>query len=150
MDCDNRPCDKMTMVRVKKKPRPLGRTYISERRAEAGMTQEEFVEKIDVSRSMLSKIETGSAQYTQRTLETIAEVLGCTPAELLTPPTKPTRLADESQVKAMLRTIEGLPEDAVNPLWRMIKGFIEDAASPGQSDRRDRFEPAIPHHEELP
>ena len=114
------------------------------------MTQEQLAEKVDIARSTLSKIETGESPYTQRTLEAMAEVLRCRPADLLTPEVRPVKLTGEMQVKDMLKRIEGLPEDAIHPLWRMIRGFLEDAGSQEQTDPRDQSEPANRRRVELP
>ncbi|WP_342586165.1 hypothetical protein [Mesorhizobium hungaricum] len=43
----------------------------------------------------------------------------------------PPKISGERAVKDLLRTIENLPEAAVNPLWRLISGYLEDA---GQSE----------------
>jgi transcriptional regulator with XRE-family HTH domain len=150
MECAKWLCDNLNMAPVKKDLRPLGRTFIAERREAAGVTQEQLAEMIDLSRSGLSKIETGSAPYTQRTLEAIAEALRCRPIDLLTLDDSPKKLVGEKQVKDMLKTIGGLPEDAIHPLWRMIRGFLEDAELQEQTGPRDQPEPANRRHATLP
>jgi transcriptional regulator with XRE-family HTH domain len=48
-----------------------------------GLTQEQLAEMIGYDRTVVSKIERGSVQYTQGFLEKAAEILQCTPGELI-------------------------------------------------------------------
>lgn len=138
------------MAPVKKDMLPLGRTFIAHWRTNAGMSQEELAEKINMSRSTLSKIETSDSPYTQRTLEAIATALACRPADLLEDPAESRKASGEAQIKDLLRRIHGLPEEAIHPLWRVIAGFLEDAEQSEQSQPPAQSEFATPRREALP
>lgn len=71
------------MAPVKKDYPPLQKTFFAEWRESHGLTQEEAADKINISRSTLSKIETGDSIYTQRTLEEAARAYKCQPSDLL-------------------------------------------------------------------
>lgn len=71
------------MAPVTKPKRPLRQTFLREWREHAGLDQEEAATELDISRTLLSKIENARSPYSQRILERAAEVYGCTPAELL-------------------------------------------------------------------
>lgn len=62
------------------------RHYIREWRERMGLTQEQLAGRTDMSVPAISKIETGSRDYRQSTLEQFAQALGCNPADLLRPP----------------------------------------------------------------
>lgn len=138
------------MAPVKKEMLPLGKTFIAHWRTNAGMSQEELAEKINMSRSTLSKIETSDSPYTQRTLEAIAQALDCRPADLLQRPRGQAFVSGEVQVKDLLRKIEGLPEEAIHTLWRVISGFLEDAGRSVETPPPAQSEPATRRREPLP
>ncbi|WP_332690043.1 helix-turn-helix domain-containing protein [Devosia sp.] len=57
--------------------------YIKEWRHFRGYTQEQFAERVGVTKSYVSKIEGGKRRYDQPFLEAAAEVLRCQPADLI-------------------------------------------------------------------
>lgn len=83
MDARAARCENVKMAPVKKELRPLKRTFLKEWRDHAGMDQETAAARIDISRTLLSKIETAKSPYSQRIMEAAAEIYGCTPAQLI-------------------------------------------------------------------
>lgn len=71
------------MAPVKKTLRPLGTHFLKEWREHFNLGQEELAERINLSRTTISKIETKDSPYSQRILEAAAEVYKCSPAQLL-------------------------------------------------------------------
>jgi transcriptional regulator with XRE-family HTH domain len=65
--------------------RAVGRR-IAEIRREAGLTQAQVAEQLDVSTRAYAYIESGRENLTLRTMLTIANVLGATVPDLLVPP----------------------------------------------------------------
>ncbi len=61
----------------------MGHTYIKAWRKYRGLTQEQLADKIDMSNSNLSRIESGAVRYTSDSLELIASALGVGVADLL-------------------------------------------------------------------
>lgn len=59
------------------------RHFIREWRKHRGLTQEQLAERIGITKSYLSKIESGKKRYDQPFLEAAAEVLQCEPADLI-------------------------------------------------------------------
>lgn len=57
--------------------------FIREWRKHRGLTQEQFGERVGLERSYISMIETGRRRYDQPFLEAAAEVLRCSPADLI-------------------------------------------------------------------
>ena len=57
--------------------------YIKEWRKHRGLTQDQFAERIGVTKSYVSKIESGKRRYDQPFLEAAAEVLQGAPADLI-------------------------------------------------------------------
>lgn len=70
-------------------PHPLGmlkrrrRTFIKHWRVHRGLTQEALADRVGMSPGNLSLIERGLQNYTQETLEALADALQCEPADLL-------------------------------------------------------------------
>lgn len=65
------------------KPEPQARHFIRQWRKHRGLTQERLAERIDMSMSSISQLENGKQNYTQATLEAIADALQCSPGDLL-------------------------------------------------------------------
>jgi DNA-binding Xre family transcriptional regulator len=64
--------------------KPLGLPLLSKwRKYRDGMTQEELAERAGVTHGLISQLETGKTRYGQETLEALAEVLNCKPADIL-------------------------------------------------------------------
>src|SRR5271166_3357427 len=59
------------------------KTFIREWRSFRHLTQEQLAERVNMSPGNLSLIERGLQNYTQDTLESLAEALQCDPADLL-------------------------------------------------------------------
>lgn len=59
------------------------RHFIKEWRKKRGLTQVQVAERIGIARSYLSQIESGLRRYDQPFLEAAAEVLRCSPADLI-------------------------------------------------------------------
>lgn len=57
--------------------------YIREWRKYRGLTQEQLAERIGITKSYVTKIETGARRYDQPFLEAAAEVLRVAPADLI-------------------------------------------------------------------
>lgn len=57
--------------------------FIREWRKHCNLTQDELAERVGVSRSLLSKNETGARVIHIKTLEKMAQVFGCMPYEIL-------------------------------------------------------------------
>jgi transcriptional regulator with XRE-family HTH domain len=101
--------------------------YIKERRKKLNMSQERLAERVGVSTATISNLETGRNGFTDKTLATIADALACDPIDLLRPMKSQDKVAGEKAVKELLRSIDGLPADAINAVWRLISGYVEDA-----------------------
>lgn len=63
--------------------RQLRRHYLKEWREARELTQEQAAERLGISRSQLSRIETMQSPYSQGLLEAAAEAYTCTVADLL-------------------------------------------------------------------
>lgn len=73
------------MSKVKPRFKTQGpRHKIKEWRIYRDLTQEQLAERIGVTHGTISQLETGRINYTQPTLEALAEELRCTPGELVT------------------------------------------------------------------
>jgi transcriptional regulator with XRE-family HTH domain len=59
------------------------RHFIKEWRVHKRLTQEQFAERVGISRAYLSKIESGKRRYDQPFLEAAADILSCEPADLI-------------------------------------------------------------------
>lgn len=59
------------------------RTYIKQWRKHRGLSQEQLADRINMTAGNLSMIERGLTNYTQETLERMADALNCEPADLL-------------------------------------------------------------------
>jgi transcriptional regulator with XRE-family HTH domain len=55
------------------------------RRHEKGLSQEELADLADINRTYISKLETSSSWAGLEIIGKLSKILGCTPAELLTP-----------------------------------------------------------------
>lgn len=101
--------------------------FIKARRKKLNISQETLAERVGVSTATISNLETGRNGFSDKTLAALADALRCRPADLMLPPGSEDKVSGEHAVKALLRTIEGLPEEAINPVWRLISGYVEDA-----------------------
>lgn len=111
------------MAPTKKPKHRLDATYLASWREHLGLTQDEAAEKIGVSRSLLSKMETADSPYTQRTLEAAARAYGCAPFELLA--RDPADTAGRGQ---LIHLLCELPQSQ----YDYIRGALEAAVSLGR------------------
>ena len=58
-------------------------TFIKQWRAYRGLTQQVMADRLGTTKQSVSRIEAGQQTYTQESLEGIADILRCTPADLL-------------------------------------------------------------------
>jgi transcriptional regulator with XRE-family HTH domain len=105
------------MAPVPKPKRRLSRTHLREWREYRGLTQEQAAERLNVSRTLLSKIENAKSPYTQGFMEAAAEAYGCEVADLIMrDPRSPVWSifdtlralppADQQQVEAIVKTFK--------------------------------------------
>lgn len=89
------------------------RHYIREWRKYRGLTQEQLAERIGVTHGALSQLERGIINYTQPTLEILAEALSCEPADLI--------MRDpSSEVWTIYDTLKSLPERDLKQITAII------------------------------
>ncbi|MFF0139754.1 helix-turn-helix transcriptional regulator [Streptomyces sp. NPDC005227] len=74
---------------------PVDPQRLTRRRVEAGLRQNELAQKVGVSKQLVSAVSLGQANFSPETLKKVAEVLGCTIADLLP--------EDDAQFAAMSR-----------------------------------------------
>jgi transcriptional regulator with XRE-family HTH domain len=122
------------MAPVKKDLAKLGRTYIAEWRESRGLTQEALAERISMSRSTLSKIETSDSPYTQRTLEAIATALRCKPSDLLVPFRTPEQQSPEAALRTSLLAF-GVDRSQLERAIAIIRTFVPATAPEEQSEQ---------------
>ncbi|TJV70313.1 MAG: helix-turn-helix transcriptional regulator [Mesorhizobium sp.] len=126
-------------------------TFVKERRKLKGMTQADLAHSAGLSTAAIHNLEAGKNGFTDKSLAAIARVLECTAVELLTDPKQDSSPAvGEAAVKALLRRIAGLPEDAINPAWKMISGLLEDAGQSQSDSPHGQSGSANRPHEEQP
>lgn len=65
------------------------RIYLREWLTHRGLTAEQLADRVDTSKSVISKLETGSQRYNQDWLERIAFALDCDVPDLYRPPRLP-------------------------------------------------------------
>jgi transcriptional regulator with XRE-family HTH domain len=71
------------MAPVKKTKQQLQQTFLREWREYKNLSQEAAASRLNVSRTLLSKIENAKSPYTQRFLENAAAAYGCEVADLI-------------------------------------------------------------------
>lgn len=103
------------MAKVRPFPkRRARRTFIREWRQHRGLTLEQLAERTDLTHGAISQLERGLINYTQPTLESIADALRCEPADLIMRP-------PNSAVWSIWDNVRDLPE----PEQRQIAAVIE-------------------------
>lgn len=104
------------MAPVPKPRRNLGRTFLKEWREYRGLTQEQAAERLNISRTLLSKIENAKSPYSQGLLEAAAEAYRCEPADLI--------MRDpESPVWSIYDTLKALPKAQQEHVEQIVKTF---------------------------
>lgn len=71
------------MAKIKSNETARRRTFFREWREFRSLTQEQLAERLDVSVGLISQLENRKVNYTQATLEALAQALNCEPADLL-------------------------------------------------------------------
>jgi len=119
--------------------------FIAEWLEHRRMTQEQLGAEAGYATSTINQLINGKQGYSQVTLEALAPALQCEPWELIAvnPLASKAKASGEAGIKALLATIEDLPDQAINPVWRMIDGYIRDAELPSENQRHGQSEPAI-------
>ena len=84
-----------------------------------GLTQEQVAERAQLPKSTVSKLETGSKQYTQAHLEALAHALDCTPADLI------GRLPGAPNELTVL--VNKVPPESVEAAVTVLKAIIKAA-----------------------
>lgn len=102
-------------------------TSVRERRKLRGWTLAELASEAGLSTTAVHNLESGKNGFTDKTLAALAKALDCRPADLLLPVEGAGKASGEVAIKKLLRQIDGLPEEAINPVWRLISGYVEDA-----------------------
>lgn len=70
-------------VRMARQPVTRRRWFLKEWRLHRGLSQEALADKIGNTQGFISQLELNQTNYTRDTLEDLARVLGCEPADLL-------------------------------------------------------------------
>lgn len=91
------------------------RHFIKEWRKYRGLNQEQLAERIGVSVSSISQLETGKQGYSQATLEAIAHALRCEPQDLL--------MRDPESEDAMWSIWDGLEPEQRRQITEIAKTF---------------------------
>lgn len=143
-------CENVNMAPVKKKHAPLGATYLAAWREHTTMNQDEIAEQAGISRTLLSKIEQGKSPYTQRTLEALARIYKCEPADLLSwHPVE--KVAEEQAAARLLRRLALIPDGDELRAYAVLRSvWGTDDAIPSQSRSRDLPQDAIPRRAKVP
>lgn len=111
---DNGAMPKRVTPRLK---RPRRAYFFRAWREHKGLTQEQLAERIDMSVSSISQIETGAQGFTDSTLMAIAEALDCEPGDLLSKDPRAEgmvvdmmRLIQRKDEATVLAILSGLPD----------------------------------------
>lgn len=104
------------MAPVPKPKRVLSRTHLREWREYRGLTQEQAAERLNVSRTLLSKIENAKSPYTQGFMEAAAEAYQCEVPDLI--------MRDpNSPVWSIYDTLRTLPKAVQEQVGEIVKTF---------------------------
>ncbi|MDH2858868.1 helix-turn-helix domain-containing protein [Bacillus cytotoxicus] len=108
---------------------PILSIRIKELRKERKWSQRELGEKVDVSESFISKVESGKKQPSREVTTKIAEVLDVTTDYLLGRSEDPELNEEEDKIvseegKNILALIESLPEDERKKAWEQLEMYV--------------------------
>ncbi len=104
------------MAPVPKPKRKLSRTFLKEWREYRGLTPEQAAERLNVSRTLLSKIENAKSPYTQGFMEAAAEAYACEVSDLI--------MRDpHSPVWSIYDTLRALPKAQQEHVEEIVKTF---------------------------
>jgi transcriptional regulator with XRE-family HTH domain len=104
------------MAPVAKPKRKLSRTFLKEWREYHRLTQEQAAERLNISRTLLSKIENAKSPYTQGFMEAAAEAYNCEVADLIVRDPK-------SPIWSIYDTLKSLPQDQQAHVEEIVKTF---------------------------
>jgi transcriptional regulator with XRE-family HTH domain len=125
--------------------------FIKEWRKSRRMTQEKLAELTNMTAGAISQLENGIVNYTQPTLEAIAEALSCTPSDLLSGEPQPVEQTPAMAVRAALLAY-GVHAADLSRLMKIVNGFAfddeDDDEQPGEG--RSQSARASRRHEPTP
>lgn len=101
--------------------------HIKEWRKFRGMTQEELASRIDTSKAVVSRIESGQQRYNQQIIEAMAAALQCSPGDLIVKnPLQPDPWeAFRDRLEAVRGTLDELAREAAPPLTdEQVEGMV--------------------------
>ncbi|TAA54048.1 helix-turn-helix domain-containing protein [Shinella sp. JR1-6] len=114
------------MANTKTASEPKG-IFIRELMEARGLKNKDVAEAIGTSDVNVSRLLSGQRGLDLDWLHAFARALDVPIWELFQPPGRNGKVSGEAEVKALLRRIEGLPDEAVSHVWRLIDGYVSDA-----------------------
>lgn len=94
------------MAPVTKPKDALGKTFLTQYRRAAGLSQEAAARELKISRGLLSQIENAKSPYSQRLLEQASRLYGCTPADILERPPNYVTDVDLNLLQRVILSVE--------------------------------------------
>lgn len=102
------------MVKVSQRLKRRGpRHFIRDWRKHRGLTLEQLAERVGLTHGAISQLERGETNYTQPTLEAIANALNCEPADLI-------MRRPDAETWSVWDEVRALPEDEQRRLAAVI------------------------------
>ena len=95
--------------------------YVKEWRKHRGLSQEALASRVERGQSWLSQLERFDIEYTQPTLEALADALSCQPADLI--------MRDPSQPESIWSIWDKVPEVEKPRVIQIISTFADKRAS---------------------
>lgn len=114
------------MANTKTASEPKG-IFIRELMEAKGLKNKDVAEAIGTSDVNVSRLLSGQRGLDLDWLNAFARALEVPVWELFQPPGRNGKVSGEAEVKALLKKIDGLPEEAISHVWRLIAGYVEDA-----------------------
>jgi transcriptional regulator with XRE-family HTH domain len=114
------------MANTKTVSKPQG-IFIEQLMEQKGLKNKDIAERMETTDATISRLLNGQRGLDLDWLHAFAKALDVPVARLFQEPGASTKAKTEPEVKALLKRIDGLPADALNPVWRLISGYIEDA-----------------------
>lgn len=116
MDCGQGVPETTDMAPVPKPKRKLHRTFLREWREYRQLTQEQAADRLNISRTLLSKIENAKSPYSQGFMEAAAEAYQCEVPDLI--------MRDPSSaVWSIYDTLRSLPKEDQEQVERIVQTF---------------------------
>lgn len=119
--------------------------FIKELMDERRLKNKDIAELMGTSDVNVSRLLSGERGLSLDWLLQFAKALNVHISELFLPPQSPSfkKASGEKEVKKLLRQIDGLPEDALEPLWGLVTFYLpKGGAQSEHSPSRDQPEPA--------